>query len=71
MNYTIYIGNDCHQCGMVLDYMAQRKICAQIINIDTENKQPPFTLYVFPALFNDDTLIAYGEDIIEHFNNKT
>lgn len=67
MNYILYTGNDCHQCKEVVDFLAASNIVYKEINIDQDGRKPPIDLFVFPALFKDDELIAYGIDIIEVF----
>jgi hypothetical protein len=41
-----------------------------IYNVDLQNVKPPMDIFVYPALFMDSKLVAYGEDIIAYFNDK-
>lgn len=65
MNYTLYTGNNCHQCKAVIDFLIAQKVSYEEVNIDEEDKKPPVELFIFPALFKGNTLIAYGIDIID------
>ena len=65
--YTLFISNDCTQCPTVVDYLQRKKIECLIINIDDEGDRPPEPVFIYPVLFLNDALLAYGLDIIEHF----
>ena len=65
--YTLYISNDCTQCGNVVDYLRRKRIECLIINVDDEGDTPPESVFIYPVLFMNDALLAYGLDIIEHF----
>lgn len=67
MHYTLYISNDCSQCGVVQDYIERKEIECLIINVDDEGDSPPVKVFIYPVLFMNDKLVAYGLDIIEHF----
>lgn len=63
MTYTLYIAENCHQCEEVVDFMNERKLNYDSINVDLSDKKPPIDLFAFPALFREDTLLCYGTDI--------
>lgn len=65
--YILYVSNDCGQCGRVKDYLERKEIECLVINVDDEGDNPPEPVFIYPALFLDDVLFAYGLDIIEHF----
>lgn len=65
MIYTLYTGNNCHQCKAVVDFLVDKKVSYKEVNIDEDGVEPPVKLFVFPALFKENTLIAYGIDIID------
>lgn len=69
MDYTLYTGNNCHQCKQVIDFLNSKNVSYEEINIDEEDKKPPVELFIFPALFKHNDLIAYGVDIIEALKN--
>lgn len=69
MNYILYTGNNCHQCKEVIDFLTARNISYREVNIDEHTQSPPINLFIFPALFLDDTLIAYGIDILNVFKS--
>jgi hypothetical protein len=64
MNRILYIGNNCHQCQAVIDYLDGAKVSYSAINIDEQKEQPPIPLFVYPALFENGVLVGYGIDII-------
>ncbi len=70
MKPTIYVANRCHQCGMVKDFVKKSGIDTNIYNVDLSTAQPPIDIFVYPALFIDSKLVAYGEDIIAYFQNQ-
>jgi len=71
MSYTLYVGENCHQCQIVLSYMEKEEICHKKVNVDLDNEEPPIDLFAFPALFQGNELIKYGTDIIAYFQKKS
>ena len=65
--YILYVSNHCVQCDNVIDYLQRKSIDCLIINVDDEGDNHPEKVFVYPVLFNQDKLTAYGLDIIEHF----
>jgi glutaredoxin len=65
--YILYVSNHCVQCENVIDYLQRKSIECLIINVDNEGDTPPEKVFIYPVLFNHDKLMAYGLDIIEHF----
>ena len=63
MIYTLYVGENCHQCADVIYFMNENKVEYTAINVDLTDKKPPIKLFAYPALFRDETLICYGSDI--------
>ncbi|MFC2175775.1 glutaredoxin domain-containing protein [Bacteroidota bacterium] len=70
MKPVVYISNRCHQCGMVKKFVKEFGIDAKIYNVDLRNAKPPVDIFVYPALFVDEQLVAYGEDIIAYFKER-
>lgn len=70
MTYQLFIGEDCHQCQEVTDYIEHQNIDCEVINIDQSAKRPPVIVFAFPALFEGEKLLAYGTDIVEHLKRK-
>ena len=68
--FTVYVNNHCPACRLVTEYINQNALKCEVVNIDLEDKNPPVDLWVFPALFEDSRLLAYGEDIIERLQQK-
>lgn len=69
MSYTLYVAEDCHDCGSVMDTYQNLNLDFRVINWDLEpHGDAPVELYAFPALFQEQRLIAYGIDIIEVLN---
>ena len=65
--YILYVSNHCVQCDNVIDFLNRKSIECLIINVDSEGDSPPEKVFIYPVLFNYDRLLAYGLDIIEHF----
>lgn len=63
MKRILYIADNCHQCDMVSDWVRNNTDIA-IINLDHDEHDPPISIFIFPALFENNELKAYGEDII-------
>jgi len=64
MTYTLYIAENCHQCAEVVNFMNDKKVNYNSINVDLTDKKPPIDIYAFPALFSEETLLCYGTDIM-------
>lgn len=61
---TLYIAENCHQCSEVSGWVKENSPKTLISNVDQAGEMPPISIFIFPALFEGDGLIAYGEDII-------
>lgn len=70
MSYIVYIGDDCHECDEVVDYLKANRPDIPIYNLDHDAKKPPLKIYVRPSLFKDGELVSYGSDIIRYFEAK-
>ena len=70
MKYVLYVGENCHQCKEVSDFLEKHKISFRKVNVDLEEEQPPIRLFAFPALFEGGELLKYGTDIIEFVQQK-
>ena len=70
MKPVVFLANRCHQCDLVKSYVKKSGVDADIYNVDLTSKKPPIDVFVYPALFVDSKLIAYGEDIITYFENQ-
>ncbi len=65
MKYTLYVGEDCHDCDHVEKALRKRQDI-EVINVDTDQKdQPPSPIFIRPALFEGQDLKAYGVDILD------
>lgn len=65
MTYTLYISRSCPYCIKVMDYCNERQIGCHIIDID-DKPSASKQIYVVPALFRNEDLMAYGSDIISY-----
>jgi hypothetical protein len=63
MTFTLYIAENCHQCPQVAQWVKDNTQ-VPILNVDTDGAKPPIPTFIFPALFQNEGLKAYGEDII-------
>lgn len=71
MKYTLYIGENCHQCARVIAYINEKEISCKVINVDLEEASPPIPIFAFPALFEDENLLRYGSDIITFLDEQS
>ena len=65
--FRLYIVNNCDSCDRVIAYPETNGIDCKIVTY--EDEKPVMPIFIFPALFYNDRLIAYGDDIITYFNN--
>ncbi len=65
--YSVYTIPDCRSCDKIIDYIQSNQIDCRVINYHDE--KPNLPIFIFPALFYNDRLIAYGDDIITYFKN--
>ncbi|MGB0369170.1 MAG: glutaredoxin domain-containing protein [Flavobacteriales bacterium] len=70
MKPIIYVANRCHQCAMVKDFVKKSGVDTDIYNVDLSTAKPPIDIFVYPALFMESKLVAYGEDIIDYFEKE-
>jgi len=64
----IYICKDCPSCEKVIAFVISQNINVQVINVEEDAEELP-VIYIFPAYFEGNKLIAYGEDIITRLEN--
>ena len=64
--YTLFVGDNCHQCAEVVSYMEINNIDFKKVNVDHSDERPPLQVFAFPVLFEEKTLIAYGTDIKQY-----
>ena len=64
MKRTIYICDDCPACDKVTSYIRQIQVQVDIVNINNGGVKAPF-ISIFPAYYENDKLMAYGEDIVK------
>lgn len=66
MSYILYTGNNCHDCAEVVKTMELAGLSFKAINVDESVEQPPVFTFVFPALFENGELKAYGRDVMRY-----
>ena len=64
-DFTIYVGENCHDCEEVITELKKMNKQFEIINIDESGKSTPIPIFAFPAMFKGEKLIAYGFDILK------
>lgn len=69
MTYTVYTSNHCESCEKVINYLKEHNILHTVTNIDTE-MELPVNVFVVPALFLNNKLLAYGPDIVKYFEKQ-
>ena len=71
MSYTLFVGENCHQCGDVIAFLDRKNVTYRKVNVDLTNEEPPVKIYAFPALFEGNELLCYGTDIMTYFIKKS
>ena len=67
MKSTVYICRDCPTCERIVDHIKENNVKCEVVNISEGGKKAP-RISIFPALYVEDKLMAYGVDIIEKIN---
>jgi hypothetical protein len=70
MKYVLYIGEGCHDCHIVQGFIKENALDVEIVDVDKLETPLVFDVFVRPALMRDDTLVAYGLDVISHLRDK-
>ncbi len=70
MKHTLYIGEGCHDCHIVTQFITENNLDIEIIDADKERERVSFDIFVRPALMRDDTLVGYGLDVIDYLKRK-
>lgn len=70
MKYVVYIGEGCHDCHLVQEFIRENSLSVEIIDVDTAVNKPDFDIFVRPALLRNETLVAYGLDVIDHLKDR-
>ncbi|MGB0390348.1 MAG: hypothetical protein ACPGD5_02190 [Salibacteraceae bacterium] len=69
MKYTLYVGENCHDCKKVCKTIVEQRLDIPVKNLD-KGDAPPFDLFILPAIVNEKgDLKAYGTDIIAFIKN--
>lgn len=69
MKYTLYVGENCHDCKKVCKTIVELRFDITVKNLD-KGAEPPFDLFILPAIVNEKgDLKAYGVDIIDFIKN--
>ena len=59
----VYICFNCPTCDRVVNHLKQEHPEVKIVNVQVERPKIP-RIAIFPAMFIDQKLVAYGDDII-------
>lgn len=70
MKHTLYIGEDCHDCSIVVDFIKENKLDIEIIHADEAADKLTFDIFVRPALMRDDSIVGYGVDVVDYIKEK-
>jgi glutaredoxin len=68
----VYVLNNCEACDAVVAHIREEELDCAIINIsDVSNSESEKAGMIFPALFDDEILKAYGvQDIIKYLDKR-
>lgn len=62
--YKLYITKHCATCARVVHWLETHKMEVPVVDVsDATQPSPPVPLFIFPALFSGNKLIAYGDSI--------
>ncbi len=67
MSYTLYISDHCASCDRAVQYLEEKQVHYQTVNLNQE-KERPLNVMIIPALLKDGKLIAFGPDIPSYFS---
>ena len=70
MSFTLYIGEDCHDCQLVVDFIRKNNLEVTIENLDKDHVPPPVDIYIRPALFHNGELVGYGVDSVAYLKKE-
>jgi len=70
MKYVLFIGEGCHDCHIVQGFIKENNLDVEVIDADKAGDRLSFDIFVRPSLMRNDTLVAYGIDVIEHLEKK-
>jgi len=70
MSYILYTANNCHGCALVVNELEAKGNKLETYNVDESEERPPIYVVVYPALFENGELVAYGQDILRYFEKK-
>jgi glutaredoxin len=68
--YKLYLAPDCHDCKQVEAYIDEQSIAMEKVFLATESERESTGIFVFPALFEEGKLIAYGMDILNYIGTS-
>ena len=63
MSLLLYVTDDCESCQNALNVIEKNHIDVEIIHVLNSPERVPVNLFIVPALFQDEKLMAYGADI--------
>ena len=62
MTACVYICYNCPVCERIVEHLKNEHPEVKVVNVQDEKPDIP-RIQIFPALFFDDKLVAYGDDI--------
>lgn len=65
MNSTVYICHNCPSCERITNYIIENNVKCEVVNISDNSKKDVPVVNIFPALYVNNKLKAYGNDILE------
>lgn len=70
MKHILYIGEGCHDCHIVQNFIKENNLDIEIIDADKAGDRLQFDIFVRPALMRDDTLVGYGLDVVDYLKRN-
>ena len=67
---VIYMAPDCHECKEVSEYLTTHNIDVDIRFLESQEERIDKGIFIFPSLYQNDSLLAIGSDIIKFFHQS-
>ena len=70
VSLVLLVAPDCHECEKVLAYVSEHNIEIRTINLETQDERVKKQILIYPALCDNDKIIAYGTDILKYLSKS-
>ena len=70
MKYHLYITDHCPGCHRVQEYMEQKGLDFEAVDLDRPGQEWPENVMIVPALVQGKRLLAVGPDIVDYLQKR-